>query len=87
MFLVLFIVIAALGIPLNVIATVMHFRVNSVLPEGRRISWWARNFREVNRAYRQYFPDSVLPDIDQYGGYAVWGLLAALIVVGVFIRD
>lgn len=76
-----------LAIPLNVIAWLMKSRVNAALPEDKQFSWWSRDFRGVNRAYRENFPNSVLPDIDRYGGYAIWILFAGLILVSLLSRN
>lgn len=78
--------ILALGIPLDVLSIWMKVRVNEELPEDRRLSWWSRNYRQVERIYGEQHPDSVLPDLSRYAGYLVITLFVALILVGIMQR-
>jgi len=78
--------LVVVGIFVNAISIWMKVRVNEELPEDRRLSWWSRDFREVNRLYRGKHPDSSLPDLDQYGGYFLYGLVAVVIVIGIMQR-
>jgi hypothetical protein len=76
-----------LGIPLDVLSIWMKMRVNEELPEDQRLSWWSRNYRQVERIYGEQHPDSVLPDLSRYVGYLVMALFAAFILVGIIQRD
>jgi hypothetical protein len=58
------------GLSANIISISMKIRVNDRRPHDQKLSWWSRDFREVNRAYRECYPESVLPDVDRYGGYS-----------------
>jgi hypothetical protein len=86
MVVVLIVCILALGIPLDVLSIWMKIRVNEALPEDRRLSWWSRNYRQVERIYGEQHPESVLPDLSRYAGYLVMALFAALILVGIIQR-
>ncbi len=79
--------ILGLGIPLDGLQIWMKMRVNEGLPEGRRLTWWSRNYRQVERNYGEQHPDSVLPDLSRYGGYLVMALFAAMILVGMIQRS
>jgi hypothetical protein len=83
----LIICLLVLAISLNTSHILMKYRLNSTLPEDQRFSWWSRDFREVSDAYRKGFPDSVLPDIDQYGGYAIWAFFAVLVFLSLLSRS
>jgi hypothetical protein len=83
MVVMLIVCILALGIPLDVLAMWMKVRVNETLPEDRRLSWWSRNYRQVEQIYGDQNPDSVLPDLSRYAGYLVMALFAALILAGI----
>jgi hypothetical protein len=86
MVVVLIVCILALGIPLDVLSIWMKIRVNEALPEDRRLSWWSRNYRQVERIYGEQHPESVLPDLSRYAGYLVMALFAALILVRIIQR-
>jgi hypothetical protein len=75
------------GIALDSLSAWMKMRVNEELPEDRRLSWWSRNYRQVNQVYGDQHPDSILPDLNRYGGYLVMALFAASILVGILSRD
>jgi hypothetical protein len=83
----LLVCILAVGIPLDFLLVWMKMRVNEALPDDRRLSWWSRNYRQVERVYGEQHPDSVLPDLSRYAGYLVMALFAALILVGITLRD
>ena len=77
----LIISVFVVGIPLNILSIWMKMRVNENLPEDRRLSWWSRNFRDVERIYGEQHPQSVLPDLSRYGSYLTIALLAAAVLV------
>lgn len=82
----LFICAAVLLTPLWILSTWMKIRVNDELPENRQLSWWSRNYREVERVYREQHPDSIVPDLTRYGGYLVIALFVAMILVSIFAK-
>lgn len=86
MVLLLFICIVIFGIVTDGLSIWMKLRANEELPEGRRLSWWSRNYREVNQSYGKLHPDSVLPDLNAWCGYLVLALVGGLIVVGLIQR-
>jgi hypothetical protein len=71
-----------LGAVANVIFMTMKIRVNSKRLDGEKFPWWVRDFRRVNQKYSEYYPNSILPDIDRYGGYFLYGLFAVVILAG-----
>ena len=71
-----------MGVISNIISITMKIRVNGQRVEGQRLSWWSRDFREVNRKYREYYLSSILPDIDRYISYLVYALFAAVVLTG-----
>lgn len=79
--------ILVLGTIANVISTTMKLRVNAKRFDDEKLSWWSNDFREVNHLYREYYPDSILPDVDQYGYYLLLALFVALLLIGVLSRD
>jgi hypothetical protein len=76
-----------LGISLDVLSIWMKMRVNEALPQDRHLTWWSRNYRQVERIYGEQHPDSVLPDLSRYGGYLTMALFVAMILVGIIQRD
>jgi hypothetical protein len=78
--------IAILIVISNAIAVTMKLRVNSMRPEDQRLSWWARDFREVNRAYREYYPASALSEIDHYAFYFLLVAFAAFVLTSIFTK-
>lgn len=82
-----FMSLVVLGIINNAISATMKFRVNARRFDDQKLSWWSRDFREVNRAYRECYPDSVLPDLDRYSYYLLLALFVALLLIGVLSRD
>jgi hypothetical protein len=64
----------------------MKMHINEELPEDQRLSWWSRNYREVNRIYSERHPDSVLPDLNQYGYYLALALMAGMILLAITSR-
>lgn len=81
MLLALLVCLLVLGLVSNAIFVTMKIRVNATRPDDQKLSWWSSGFREVNRAYREYDPDSVMPDLDQYGAYVLYALFAAMVLV------
>jgi hypothetical protein len=75
------------GIPVDIVSTWMKIRLNEELPTDRRLSWWSRNYRQVERMYRERHPDSLLPDLSRYGGYFAVSLFAAMILMGLLSRN
>ena len=61
----------------------MMSQVNERRPEGLKLAWWRRNnyWGKVNQAYREYFPDSILPDLENYFAFAVIVLIVLLVLV------
>jgi hypothetical protein len=86
MLVALFICVFVFGIALDVLSIWMKTRVNEDLPRSSRLTWWSRNYRQVERIYGQQHPDSILPDLSRWGGYLVMALLASLILVGIISR-
>ena len=86
MFVPLLICLLIIGMASNIISITMKFRLieDGVAREG--FSWWSRDFREVNRKYREHYPNSVWPSIDRYVGYLVYALFAAVVVAGTLPR-
>jgi hypothetical protein len=82
----LFICVWVLLTPLWILSTWMKIRVNEELPEDRRLSWWSRNYRQVERIYREQHPDSIVPDLTRYGGYLTLALFAAIVLVRIIQR-
>ena len=72
---------------INVISITMKIRVNAKRFDDEKLSWWSRDFRAVNRAYREYYPDSLLPDIDQYSYYVLLALFVAMLLIGLISRN
>ena len=81
MFVPLLVVFLILGMASNIISVSMKRRLIENGAEG--LSWWARDFRVVNRLYRDRYPDSVWPTIDRYLGYLLYALFAAFVLSGV----
>ena len=75
-----------IGIPLDILSMWMKARVNEDLPEDQKLSWWTRNYREVNRLYGEQHPESVLPDLNRYAYYIALGLMAIMILLGISSR-
>lgn len=82
-----FMSLVVLGIINNAISATMKFRVNARRFDDQKLSWWSRDFREVNRAYREHYPASVLPGVDRYSYYLLLALFVALLLIGVLSRD
>jgi hypothetical protein len=64
----------------------MKIRVNEQRVEGQQLSWWSRNFREVNRMYREQYPNSILPTLDRYLGYVLYALFAGAVLTGAILK-
>lgn len=67
------------GLITDYASTVMKVRLNKMLPENERFSWWARNYSAVSNKYREFHPNSHLPDLARYSGW----ICIFLFVVGV----
>ena len=87
MFVSLMVCFFVVGIPLDIVSTWMKIRANEELPADRRLSWWSRNYRQVERIYGEQHPDSILPDLSRYGGYLAVSLFAAMILMGLVSRN
>jgi len=74
---ILIVCFVVFGLILDVLFLIMKTTVNDRLPEDRKLSWWGHDFRQVNRNYREFFPDSSLPDV---AGALWYGLLALFVV-------
>jgi hypothetical protein len=70
------------GTVTNVASMAMKLKVNSLLPNEERFSWWSQNFSEVGRKYLELFPGSMVPNITRYSRWACLALLLAMIVSG-----
>lgn len=79
--------ILVLAIIINVISIIMKVRVNAKRFDDEKLSWWSRDFRAVNSAYREYYPDSVLPGIDQYSYYILLALFVVMLLIGLISRN
>jgi hypothetical protein len=75
------------GIVIDVVFSFMMGEVNDRLPEGNKLSWWSHDFGRVNRAYREFFPDSNLPDVSQYGRYIALALFFAIVLSSILKKD
>jgi hypothetical protein len=69
------------GVVSSTASTVMKMHVNDRVSEDERFSWWSRNYADVGRKYREFFPDSPLADIARYSGWMCLLLLAVGVVV------
>ncbi len=83
---IVFAVCFALGLVDAVVSVAMIFRVNERLPEGHKLAWWRRDnyWGRVNRAYREQFPDSILPDLESYLTYTMIALIVVLVLVSFY---
>jgi len=79
MFVPVLISLLIIGTASNIISIGMKLRL---IDRKERFSWWSRDFREVNRAYREHYPNSLWPVIDHYVGYLVYALFAAVLLAG-----
>ena len=86
MFVPLLICLLIIGMASNIISITMKFRLIEDGGAREGFSWWSRDFREVNRKYREHYPNSVWPSIDRYVGYLVYALFAAVVVAGTLPR-
>jgi len=84
---ILLICIVVFGIVTDGLSIWMKTRVNEELPEGSRLSWWSRDYRQINQSYGKLHPDSILPDLNGWCGYLVLALVGVLIVVGFIQRN
>lgn len=82
MFVPLLICLLIVGMVNNIISITMKLRLIDDGVVNERFSWWSRDFREVNRTYREHYPNSVWPIIDRYVGYLVYALFAAVVLTG-----
>jgi hypothetical protein len=82
MFVPLLICLLIIGMAHNIISITMKLRLIDDGVPNNRFSWWSRDFREVNRMYREHYPNSVWPSIDRYVGYLVYALFAAVVLTG-----
>lgn len=87
MFVPLLISLLIIGMASNIISITMKLRLIDGGVMKERFSWWSHDFREVNRAYREHYPNSLWPDIDRYVGYLVYASLAAVVLAGMFQKD
>jgi hypothetical protein len=87
MFVSLVVCFLIVGVTLDLVSAWMKIRVNKELPADRRLSWWSRNYRQVQRSYGEQHPGSLLPELSRYGGYLAAALFAAMILVGILSRD
>jgi hypothetical protein len=78
--------VAIPGVISDVATVSMKRRINQGLSEGSRLTWWSRNYAEVNRMYRESYPESRLPDIAQYCGYVAGAFFAALVLSAFIFR-
>jgi hypothetical protein len=76
----------AFAIPLDILCVWMKKRVNEELPEDLRLSWWSRNYRQVERLYGEQNPDSILPDLSRYGYYVALALMGVMVLLAVTSR-
>ena len=83
MFWTLLVCLLVVAVINNIISIIMKIRVNASRSDDQKLSWWSRDFREVNRAYQEYDPDSVMPDLDKYGTYVLFAFLAAILLVSI----
>jgi hypothetical protein len=83
----LLVCLLVVGIVVDVISVWMKMRVNEELPEDRRLSWWSRDYRQVNRIYSEQHPDSILPNLNRYGGYLAMALFATIALAGILQRN
>ena len=87
MFVSLLISFLIVGIAIDILSVHMKMRVNADLPVDRRLSWWSRSYRQVNRLYSEQHPDSILPDLNRFGGYVALALFGATLIVSLLARD
>jgi hypothetical protein len=83
---VLVLICFAVGVVDTAMSMWMMSEVNERLPEGRKLAWWRRDnyWGRVNQAYREYFPDSILPDLENYFAFAVIVLIVLLVLVSFY---
>jgi len=83
---VLVLICFAVGIVDTAMSMWMMSEVNERLPEGRKLAWWRRDnyWGRVNQAYREYFPHSILPDLENYLAFAVIVLIVLLVLVSFY---
>jgi hypothetical protein len=86
MFVPLLICLLIVGVASNIISMTMKCRLIDDGVEAKRWSWWSRDFRMVNRTYREYYPNSIMPSIDRYVGYLVYALFAAVVLAGTLFK-
>ena len=84
---VLLICFLVFGIAIDSLSVWMKIRVNERLPEDRRLTWWSKNYGQVNRLYAQQQPNSILPDLNRAGMFLVIALFVTLIVTSFVIRN
>jgi hypothetical protein len=82
MFVRLLICFLIVGMASNVISITMKLRLINGDITNKRFSWWSRDFREVNRTYRECYPNSLWPSIDRHVGYFLYALFAAVVLAG-----
>jgi hypothetical protein len=87
MFVPLLICLLIVGLASNIISVIMKIRVNEQRVEGPRLSWWSRDFRAVTRTYREYYPNSILPDAERYVSYVVYALFVAVVLTGTLSKE
>jgi len=61
----------------------MMRRVNEQLSADKRLSWWSRNYRQVNKFYAERFPASMLPTLQRGITVLVFALFAMMILTGI----
>jgi hypothetical protein len=83
---VLVLICVAIGLVDTAMSMWMMSQVNERLPEGRKLAWWRRDnyWGTVNRAYREYFPDSILPNLESYFAVGVIVLIILLVLVSFY---
>ena len=76
-----FLVVIVIPIVVTVYADiVMRSRINSKLPPQDQLSWWLRNSSKVSKKYEEFYPDSILPTLREYGFWLCYIAGAALLV-------
>jgi hypothetical protein len=72
-----------LNFVLGILHVFMKVSVNLDLPEGKKLSWWARNdYGLVRRTYAVHNPNSILPDVSMAGWYLMIVLVIAAALAG-----
>ena len=83
---ILIVCFVVLGLVADVLFVIMKTTVNDRLPAGQKLSWWGHDFRQVNRNYREIYPDSNLPDLATALWYGLWVLLVCAIALSIYLQ-